>query len=833
MKITKTQFATVFLLMVLLLSGCNREDSNPEAKPFVRTSGVTVNDREGGGITIYGEFLIPTKYRSISYGFYLCTDESFNNKITIPAGTDPSPGKFEATVQVALKPNTIYFVKTWAKTEKYEVTSNSMQFLSNGSAPPTIDKVFPTSGMYKDTVLITGKNFDFFAKENKVFFNGEPATKIWAKQDSIWAIVPLLNLTLNPMMTISVEALSKRTVKGFPFALATPVISSVNATQGQHPDVVTVNGDNFMFDYSSLLIDGIVIPMENVSKKSFSFTVPYLKLDKIVRIELSNYKKIYLISDKFHYLGQSILNCSPNAAWIGDTVKLYGKNTDFSKMQLKIFSAERFFPIVHKWKDSLDFIVQGIGTESTFNLDILLPVSQPEYPYVSYTKKIDQKVVIHRPPLLESLNKTDYAYRDPFVTQAKGLNWWNGLAGIVFHSTDGSVNLSLPLYQNESIYDALIPNDYKVQVSTNKNLISNTLFFTVHAPSIERISPSTFTRGEVMDVSGKYLPNYADYVFTHQESGRTFSIREFWDGPKTPTLQQFSSNVLLGEGAYRVEFKIGGKSYPYPGTLTLNDHFKFLRKLNAPLIKTTSAGRGFVINSKIYIPQSNGMSIVDLATGNVRLKNGDYTFDLRPVMVDDKIYMYTYKGNGGYELGIFNEMTEEWDNVNMTGLPVTWDAAPIGVHNNHLVAIFRGKIYQYDQTWTLLADSRDLGNYNLFIDYILSRNGKLYLFDFYNGTTTIVSASDWKVIRQIRMPHNYQNSARYIFELNNELYYFAMPSGIGDRVDYESYHFNASNETFEALSPKKFRWDDRYHVCPDGKGNVYFFDDDYLYKFNP
>lgn len=831
MKITTTQFATVFLLMVLLLSGCNREDLNPGAKPFVKTSSVTVNDHEGGGITLYGEFLIPTTYRSISYGFYLCTDESFNNKITIPAGTDPSPGKFEATVQVALKPNVKYYVKTWAKTEKYAVTGNSMEFLNTGSAAPIIDKVFPASGIYKDTILITGKNFDFFGKENKVFFNEEPAIKIWAKQDSIWAIVPLLNLTQNPMMTITVEVLSKKGLKGYPFALATPVISAVSATQGQHPDVVTVRGDNFMFDYSSLLIDGIAIPMENVTKKSFSFTVPYLKLDRTVKIELYNYKKIYLVSDKFHYLGQNILECSPNTAWIGDTIKLYAKNTDFSKMQLQLFSAGRVFPIVHKWKDSLDFIVQGIGSESTFNLDIMLPVSQPEYPYVSFTKKIDQKVIIHRPPLLVSLNKTDYAYRDPFLTQAKGLNWYNGLAGIVFNSTDGSVNLSLPLYNHETIYNELVPNDYSVQVSSNKNLLSNSLSFTVHAPSIENVSPSTFTRDNVIDVSGKFLPTYADYVFTHQESGRTFWTGASWNGPRTPTLQQVSPLVLLGEGTYRVEFKIAGKSYPYPGTLTLNDHFKFIRKLNAPLMKSTSRGCGFVHNNKVYIPQSNGMNIVDLATGNVRLKDENYSFDLRPVFLNDKIYMYIYTDAGGYQLCTFNEVTEGWDKVDMTGLPVLREGFPIGVHNNHLVAIYQGKIYQYDQTWTLLADSRDLGNY-LFINYILSRNGNLYLFDFYNGTTTVISATDWKVIRQMRMPHNYQNSLRYVFELNNELYYFAIASGSGDQ-DYVSYHFNSNSETFEPLSPRKFRWDYYYHFCPDGKGNVYFFDNDYLYKFNP
>lgn len=290
---------TVFILFI----GCKREGRITEVKPLLKTNQAVVNTASDGGIKITGEFILSGRYRSIQYGFHLSTNSSFIDPIIIPAGADYEPDGFNATANIGLKPDVKYYVRAWAKTEKYEVFGNTIEFLSNGSSTPVIDKVVPAKGILRDTIMILGKNFDFYGKENNVFFNEVAAAKIWCERDTIWAIVPVINLTQDLNMTINVEVFSKRTLIGQPFALATPVVSGISRSQGQYPDSVKVIGDNFFTDYTTLLVDGVATNMFDVTKKTFSFVVPYLKQDRAIKIELNSFKRVYSITDNFHYLG--------------------------------------------------------------------------------------------------------------------------------------------------------------------------------------------------------------------------------------------------------------------------------------------------------------------------------------------------------------------------------------------------------------------------------------------------------------------------------------------------------------------------------------------------
>jgi hypothetical protein len=239
MKLTfNCSILKTFVLGLFLIIGaaCAREDINPGPKPFVQTNKVTVNTEEGGGITFHGEFVLPATYRSISYGFYLSNDSTFVTKTVFQAGTETSPRQFEATLQSALKTYTRYYVQAWAKTEKYEVLGNTIHFDLAQVPPPSIDQLFPDKGVFGDTIMITGKNFDFENKNNQVYFNDAQATKTWSKTDTIWAIVPIGNPTL-PAMTMGVKVLiyGMYSLEPVVFALKTPLITTVSATRGQYP----------------------------------------------------------------------------------------------------------------------------------------------------------------------------------------------------------------------------------------------------------------------------------------------------------------------------------------------------------------------------------------------------------------------------------------------------------------------------------------------------------------------------------------------------------------------------------------------------------------------
>lgn len=546
------------------------------------------------------------------------------------------------------------------------------------------------------------------------------------------------------------------------------------------------------------------------------------------------------MTDNFHYHSQSILNCSPNSAWIGDTIKLYAKNIDFRKILLDIKNVDptlllndiQSSIITHKWKDSLAFILKGNYQASKFNLDIQFGKKTPLQPYITFTT-IDQKVIDHRVPLLENLEKNEFVYGETITWKCKGIYLYYLNQGFLIKSVDGTFNLSFSDFSSwENYHLNLQPGDYYLQLFSIDRF-SNTELFTIKAPTITNVSPLEISRYSMVQISGRNLPYSSNYKFTHIYSGRSFILQNWWEQNNDETSKQVTGEDIVGSGNYQLELSFGNKSYKYPGTIVVKDYFKYIKTITGNFWQSSSIGCGFAINNKLYIPQQSGeMSIVDLETGNVRKKQGYYNYDHQPVFLSNRIYMNIYnEEERKSSICSFNDVTEEWDKINVEGLPVNDVPPAIGVFNNYLIAITHGCIYQFDQNWTLLGKIKNSDNYQLGASFICSGNGYLYLFDFYYGNTTVLSTIDWKAVKQIKMPGLYENSLRYVFELHGNMYFCAKPRGSGDGY-YDMYKFTAE-ETFEALNPKKLKFDYYNHFCPDGKGNVYFVNEGYVYKFNP
>lgn len=825
--------AIIALIMSIFCISCKREESTPEVKPLLKTNEAILFTANGGGINLSGEFILSGKYGSIQYGFDLDTVSTFKQPIVIPVGSNKEPDRFGTITDAALKPNAQYYVRTWAKTEKYVVYGNTTSFQSKGSSAPVIDKIVPDIALWGDTLKLIGKYLDYFGRDNRVYFNDLLAANSWGKGDTIWAIVPVPK---DNNLSVYVEVYGKRSVKGVPFLISTPVISGINKTEGQYPDTITISGDNFSTYNTSIHIDGKDTEMFNVTSKSISVIVPYLKDDKSVKVELLRFSKSYTITDNFHYHGQDILNYSKNSAWIGDTLKLYAKNIDFRKIMLNINNPDpkllsdyyaqysQSLTITKKWKDSLEFILKGSSDASKFTLEVQFGKTAPAYPYKIFTT-VDQKEVDHKAPLIVNMEKNEYIYGETINWKSKGLYILFGNQGHIIKSTDNSFVVNSSEMNQHTVNNGVLePGNYSLQLQ-RAGKYSNPEYFTVKAPSIEGISPTPFTRDDVLQITGKNLPLYYNYTFSHLQSGRSFAINSWWG-----TTTGLHTEKMVGSGDYQVEMKIGDKSYKYPGVVHLNDYFDYQMKLTNPIPQVSSVGCGFSFNNKLYIPQQSGMmSIIDLTTGNVRSKPGYYNYDHQPVFLGDNIYMNIYKEDQRRTaLCSFNKSTEEWDEVSMEGIPAGFVYFGMGVFNNHLLIFSnRGDIYQFDQKWNFIKNIRlDL----YFIHYVYSKNDKLYICDFYKGQIIVISTLNFEILETIKMPGDYENSLRYVFELQDGLYYCGLARGGGDNF-YDLYKFT-SNETFEKLKPGKLAYDYYYHFCPDGKGNVYLVHQGYIYKFN-
>ena len=521
-----------FLLLFLICFGCKREDSISEVKPLVKTNQILNNGSEG--IVLSGEFVLPGSYSSIRYGFHLDTDGGFSHPIIVEAGSEKQPDKFEATIFTALNTGTKYYVRTWAKSEKYEVFGNCLEFENKagrkGEPAPLITKVVPETALWGDTIMIIGKYFDFFGFTNKVLFNGIEF-KIWNHQDTIWAIIPNVTVSQN-QINMMVKVDDKGTENQFVINLTPPVITGLSKNEGQYPDTIIISGDHFTRFGTTVLVDGKETEITDLSKNSISFVFPYLKDEKQSKIELSRSIN-YLITNDFKYHGQAILKLSKSEAWIGDTIKLYGKNIDFKRIFINIKNPDpkllsMYIPqnltITNKWKDSVEFKLNGSFDVSKFTLEVQFGKTAPEYPSKIFTT-IDQKELNHRPPLIEALDKNEFVYYEYIRWRSKGMYFNSGNQGHIIKSTENvfSVN-SFEINDHPWSSGFLEPGKYSLQLYSSGRY-SNIAYFTVKAPTLESVTPNTFTRDNELQIRGINLPIYSDYLFTHIQSGRAMTRR--------------------------------------------------------------------------------------------------------------------------------------------------------------------------------------------------------------------------------------------------------------------------------------------------------------------
>jgi hypothetical protein len=634
------------------------------------------------------------------------------------------------------------------------------------------------------------------------------------------------------MLSVSLSVYDAVTKAGFPYTIKSPVITGISATEGQYPDTITVTGENFSRSGMQLLINGVADSVMTLTKNSLSFVVPYIKVDQLTKIEYHDPVKNYTVAANFHYKGQGIKDWQ-KSAWIGDTIKVYATNIDFRRLYVNV---ENMDPVLIKnglewqtitniWKDSLAFVLKGTYSDLTFNFDILFG-NQIGYLPVSQKISGGQINISHKKPVITGLQKEGVYFETLWLT-GKGIYFQSLSRGVLITSMDGKIRVSFPADQSIPGDINIVPGDYMVQLYSFDRL-SDPAYFTIKAPVISGVTPSSVFTDQLMQVTGTNLPYNGDYIFTPRGSGKTF-IQHTYNPPVNGfTQQEVDPGGILGAGSYDLSLKIGDVTYKYPGTVDIKDHFTYVMKSVDPIPQNYNYGCGFTVNNKMYVTQINGLSIIDLASGNVRTKDSNYEYEHQPVFLNDKIYMQFVR-NGIVQLGVFNPNTEDWDPVNMDGVSADFSLRGFGVSDNHLIAFSgNGDIYKFDNTWSLLAN---LPVQLYYINYVHAMNGNLYLCDFYMGSVVVVSTSDWKISKSIPMPATFNLSMRYIFQIQNEMYICGVPGGSSQNW-YDLYKLN-TNETFEKLNPFLLKFDYFYSFCPDGNGNVFFESQNYIYRFNP
>lgn len=825
-------FLLLLLISIFLFTGCTREEANPDAWPIVKTGRVIIETDEGGDITFKGELILPNNHLSITYGFYFGVPDDNKERYFLSAQADNDPLKFAASLGKTIKPDTKYYVIAWVKTDRYEVYGDTVFFSAWQLPPPVITSIYPTSGKFGDTIMITGKYFDFYNQNNEVTFNFMPANKSWSRQDTIWAIVPEVRSLPTLDIDVHVNVYGSYAKEPVHFSIEPPVITSVSATKGLYPDTIHITGKNFDPGYMSIMVGNVRACILRETPTSISYVVPFVGSDQSVTTRLNWFS--LSVPVQIQMISQQFLGVTAKSAMNDDTLTLRALNMDFRKFP--IYGEANGIPmeVVNKWQDSVSFILHSDYHSPEFRLSFILNREENSFPFGTLFTAYTQTIT-HLPPVLVSTGKTEYSYLEPIYINARGIEFGRYSSSVIIKTADGSRTFTfmplLPLAQNQQ---QLPPGNYTMQVSTEGNRFSNILSFAVKAPVPLSISPSVTGRTTPMEVSGNYLPAVSDVVFTHQASGRKFYKREWPTKTNAPGPQPLLIDDLIGSGTYSAAIEIPGQTYPFPGTVTVADHFEYVRKINSALPWEYDARPSFAIGRKLYVPMSTILFTINLDNGSLTSKSINESVNGQPVFFNNNVYMshYNYAGSVLMNVFYFDPITSNWRILGGPALPISKLRPALGVFNNQLIAICNNSIYRYDQGWILLNDIENPRGYHLTGDQVLYHNGNLYLFDLTFGYVNVINTATWTADRQIKLPNTYRGWERFAFEQEGAVYYYAIPENTGS-TQYKAYRFNSADETLELLEPGKLNYARNYTFCPDGAGNTYFIDNTYIYKFKP
>jgi hypothetical protein len=245
----------IFCFLLYLTAGCAKDaEITLKDYPIVVTS---ISQVSGEGAVVNAEVLNPGKFKILSYGFVWGTNQmpdlSDNIKIFENGLTNH---EFTYTINNALIRNELYFVRSYLKTDQYEIYGNAVNFESEGSLSPKIDDFAPVTGAVGTKVVIHGENFASSLNGNIVKFGSRVAIIDSATENTIYTQVPEFPVPEFEMVNISVVTAGDTATSADLFHLLLPWIKKGNNDIwiGPYNNAnFTLNGKGYFFSEGSLV----------------------------------------------------------------------------------------------------------------------------------------------------------------------------------------------------------------------------------------------------------------------------------------------------------------------------------------------------------------------------------------------------------------------------------------------------------------------------------------------------------------------------------------------------------------------------------------------------
>jgi len=147
------------------------------------------------GATFNAEVISGDLSQIKEYGFVwsLHTNPALFNSDATTINGDIENGSFQVQVFNSLIKDRIYFVRSFAVTDKYIIYGPAQSFKSLGCKAPTITDFYPRQGGTLDTITINGDNYSSFPDNNTVFLDDLKVKVIESARTKLRFLIPPTN----------------------------------------------------------------------------------------------------------------------------------------------------------------------------------------------------------------------------------------------------------------------------------------------------------------------------------------------------------------------------------------------------------------------------------------------------------------------------------------------------------------------------------------------------------------------------------------------------------------------------------------------------------------
>ncbi len=547
----------------ILFATCTKEETTPRLYPRVETGEVT--NISSKGALFQGEITYASN-DILDHGFIWSTDEppTFQNSDKMSLGGKTGTGNFSATVDRSLGEGVKYYVRAYAKSDKYLVYGEVVSFLSLGSKAPSITDFNPKEAELEDTISIRGNNFSSRKDVDVVQFNNTKAIVTMASDTLLKVIVPTALPEVTSQLSVSISG-NKGTALT-PFTLLPPQLTGTDKSTVGLCDTLLLTAEHVPEDLSIMVItiNEIQVSPLSVIGNKLKLKVPFLPTSTTaVSVKLVYGGQQSTLSPPITFLQPQLQNFNPTTVGFLDTLTVSMANIPLCGFTIKIDNAS-VIPLELK-NNYFKVIIPATIIGNTVDLKTF------------FGSNLLFQSTIPRVVKIESITPASATFGDVVVIKGSGFHPDPSKNQVCFNCNyNYGINPAQIVSGSTHELTVKVPQEF----SGSSNGISSIFVivplylgaskdnaFQLKPPVITSITPLIITKGAALTVTGEnFNPNISYNSLTLDKNTRTL-----WITSATPTVLTVDvTNDVIRPGNGVNDPYPSYESVDYVSSLTLN-----------------------------------------------------------------------------------------------------------------------------------------------------------------------------------------------------------------------------------------------------------------------